>query len=241
MKILFFLIIVSFAGNCFLLYQAVKYRNIVIIRNKGYQDLNPYPFYKNSNHLLKLIKQAPDSLNKPIVFIGSSIVQRWDFTKYFSSQPYINRGIGDDTTEGIRKRFDSDVIGFSPRVAVIFTCANDIKYKISSNRSKSNLQYMLTRCEANNITPLVFVSLPVLYSVNPSLTYSRPHNEMIEMEKALISLCEKQGVEYVYMREHIAKVTEPEQMYKKDGIHLNEKGYAFLTRILDTKLKAVAK
>ena len=237
MKIIFIIAALSIVVNCFLLYMVAKYRNIVVIRNRGYQDLRPFPTYKNDNYSFELLRNDPSRFNNLTVFIGSSIVQRWNFKKYFQAQPFINRGIGNDTSEGMRKRFEKDVVDLKPKKTVIFTCANDVKCQISSVRSKENLAYMLSRCLEENITPIVFILMPVLYSVNPSLRYSRPESEIKTMENALISLCHQMNVTYIYVREHLEKEKMLKSLYGKDGIHLNENGYALLSHIVIEKIR----
>lgn len=231
-KILLIFFIFSVAANCFLLYQAIKYRDIVVARNSGYQDLTPFPVYRNDNHTLNLLSVDSSLYYDLTVFIGSSIIQRWDFEAFFHEHIFINRGIGDDTTDGIKNRFDNDVISLKPNLAVIFICSNDVKYQIPSARSKENLEHILTLCREKGIIPVVFTALPVVYSFNPSLLYSRPENEMRSLEKALISLCNQMNVTCINLREQFESKDSLESYYLKDGIHLNENGYKLLSEIV---------
>ncbi len=72
-------------------------------------------------------KLAPPSANEDrVVFMGDSITDIWKLDKYFPGKPYINRGIGGQTTPQMLIRFRPDVIDLQPKVVVILAGTNDI-------------------------------------------------------------------------------------------------------------------
>ena len=58
--------------------------------------------------------------------MGDSITDIWKLDKYFPGKPYVNRGIGGQTTPQMLIRFRPDVIALQPKVVVILAGTNDI-------------------------------------------------------------------------------------------------------------------
>ncbi len=50
---------------------------------------------------------------------GDSITDIWHLEEYFPGKPYINRGIGGQTTPQMLVRFRQDVINLHPKVVII--------------------------------------------------------------------------------------------------------------------------
>ncbi len=61
-----------------------------------------------------------------VVFFGDSITDIWQLDQYFPDKPYVNRGIGGQTTPQMLVRFRQDVIDLHPKVVVILAGTNDI-------------------------------------------------------------------------------------------------------------------
>ena len=73
-----------------------------------------------------------------VIFIGNSITEGWAKTRpeFFSSNNYIGRGIGGQTSPQMLLRFRQDVVSLEPEVVVINAGTNDIaentgKYKVN--------------------------------------------------------------------------------------------------------------
>ena len=80
--------------------------------------------FKNENEILRL----PLSGEKRIVFMGNSITEGWSSISpdFFLGKPYVNRGIGGQTTPQMLLRFRADVINLKPAIVVILAGTNDI-------------------------------------------------------------------------------------------------------------------
>src|SRR5499427_10463432 len=68
----------------------------------------------------------PTSGENRVVFFGDSITDIWKLPDSFPGKPYVNRGIGGQTTPQMLVRFRQDVIDLQPRVVVILAGTNDI-------------------------------------------------------------------------------------------------------------------
>jgi len=68
----------------------------------------------------------PAASENRVVFFGDSITDFWHLDEYFPGKPYINRGIGGQTTPQMLIRFRQDVIDLHPKVVIILAGTNDI-------------------------------------------------------------------------------------------------------------------
>ena len=78
--------------------------------------------YRAANAALK----PPAPGENRVVFFGDSITDIWKLEEYFPGKPYVNRGIGGQTTPQMLVRFRQDVIDLHPKVVVILAGTNDI-------------------------------------------------------------------------------------------------------------------
>ena len=78
--------------------------------------------YRTANAALK----EPAQGESRVVFFGDSITDIWHLDEYFPGKPYVNRGIGGQTTPQMLVRFRQDVINLQPKVVVILAGTNDI-------------------------------------------------------------------------------------------------------------------
>src|SRR2546425_10631736 len=89
------------------------------------QDWNQLGRYHQANEQLK--KQPADP--KRVVFMGDSITDLWRLEEYFPGKPYVNRGIGGQTTPQMLVRMDSHLIDPKPAVMGMFGGTNHIAPK----------------------------------------------------------------------------------------------------------------
>ena len=69
---------------------------------------------------------APKPGENRVVFFGDSITDIWKLEDYYPGKPYVNRGIGGQTTPQMLVRYRQDVINLEPKVVVILAGTNDI-------------------------------------------------------------------------------------------------------------------
>jgi len=86
------------------------------------QDWNQLGRFHDSDE--ELIKQSPDP--KRVVFLGDSITEGWHLEQSFPGKPYVNRGIGGQTTPQMLVRTYPDVIDLKPAAVIILAGTNDI-------------------------------------------------------------------------------------------------------------------
>jgi lysophospholipase L1-like esterase len=86
------------------------------------QDWSQLGRYHKANVQLKAAPRDPGR----VVFMGDSITDGWKLDQYFPGKPFVNRGIGGQTTAQMLVRFYPDVIALQPAAVVILAGTNDI-------------------------------------------------------------------------------------------------------------------
>ena len=108
--------------------------------------------------------KAPAPGEPRVVVFGDSVTDVWRLDRFFPGKPYINRGIGGQTTSQMLVRFRQDVINLQPEVVVILAGTNDIAGSTGpmSNEDIETHFASLAEVARAHGTQLVFASvLPV--------------------------------------------------------------------------------
>src|SRR4051812_48638640 len=110
-----------------------------------------------------------------VVFMGNSITEGWKkyWVDEFRGKPYVNRGIGGQTTPQMLVRFHQDVIALRPAAVVILAGTNDIAGNTGPSTLEmieDNLAGMAEMARANGIRVVLCSVLPVYdYPWKPGL------------------------------------------------------------------------
>ena len=130
------------------------------------QTLNDWPqlgYYAEANAQLA----TPKPGEQRVIFIGDSITALWSTVSpegFFPGKPYINRGIGGQTTPQILLRFRQDVIALRPKVVVIAAGTNDLAGNTGPMALKAitdNYESMAELATAQQIRVIFASLLPV--------------------------------------------------------------------------------
>ena len=116
--------------------------------------------YRDANATLK----PPTAGESRAVFFGDSITDIWNIAESFPGKPYINRGIGGQTTSQMLVRFRQDVINLEPKAVVILAGTNDIAGNtgpISNEDIEANYSNLAELARAHNIRVIFSSILPV--------------------------------------------------------------------------------
>ena len=110
---------------------------------------------------------APAALEERVVFFGDSITDNCSqpgYGGFFPGRPYVNRGIGGQTTSQMIVRFRADVIALQPRAVVILAGTNDVAGNsgpATNEPIKQNLASMAELAKAHGIAVVLAALLPV--------------------------------------------------------------------------------
>src|SRR6201993_1516143 len=110
-------------------------------------------------------KLVPPAANENrVVFFGDSITDIWKLADYFPGKPYVNRGIGGQTTPQMLVRFREDVIDLQPKAVVILAGTNDIAGNtgpMTLEQIEANFESMSELAHANKIRVVLASVMPV--------------------------------------------------------------------------------
>jgi len=179
---------------------------------------------------------APGKNEQRVVFMGDSITDAWDDPKYggfFPGKPYIDRGIGGQTTPQMLIRFRPDVIALKPKVVVILAGTNDIAGNtgpMTVEAIENNLTSMFELAHANKIRVVLASLLPISdYEKNregkPIIrTVQRPPEQIKALNEWLRKYAAATGS--VYLDYYSAMVDEKDFLkdeLSEDGLHPNQR------------------
>jgi lysophospholipase L1-like esterase len=206
--------------------------------------------------MLKRYQEANAKLAPPakgetrVVFMGDSITDLWDndgFGGFFPGKPYVNRGIGGQTTPQMLIRFRQDVIALHPRVVVILAGTNDIAGNTGPSTLEmveDNLTSMVDLARANDIRVVLASLLPVCDCKTSKegkplvMTKNRPPEKILALNEWIKQFAAKNDVVYL---DYYSAMVDDKGFLKADltydGLHADARGYAVMGPLAE---KAIA-
>ncbi|HWP42941.1 MAG TPA: SGNH/GDSL hydrolase family protein [Blastocatellia bacterium] len=205
--------------------------------------------YREANAKLS----PPKNGETRVVFMGDSITDLWDdpgFGGFFPGKPYVNRGIGGQTTPQMLIRFRPDVIALKPRVVVILAGTNDIAGNTGPTTLEAigdNLASMAELARANNIRVVLASLLPVSdYEMRDGKqiiqTGRRPPEKIKALNEWIREYAARNG--HTYLDYYSAMVDEKgflREELSDDGLHANARGYAVMAPLAERAIAEALK
>jgi len=198
-------------------------------------DFGELARYRAANAALS----APAAGENRVVFFGDSITDIWHLDESFPGKPYVNRGIGGQTTSQMLVRFRQDVINLLPKVVVILAGTNDIAGNsgpISNEDIEANYADFVELAKANNVR-VVFSSILPVHDYTPQsqdFFAQRPMDRILALNKWLKDYCDKNGLIYL---DYFSAVVDDKGMLKRDladdGLHPNTAGFAVMAPLAE--------
>jgi lysophospholipase L1-like esterase len=194
---------------------------------------------------------AAPQLGEPrVVFFGDSITDNWSKPEhggFFPGKPYVNRGIGGQTTAQMLLRFRADVIELHPKAVVILAGTNDIAGNagpVTVDQIQDNLATMAELARAHGIQVVLASLLPV--SDDKKDASGQPLIRTRQRPTATIRALNRWLADYAATNAHVYLdyfsatadangLLRPE--LNDDGLHPNARGYAVMAPLAE---KAIA-
>jgi lysophospholipase L1-like esterase len=186
-----------------------------------------------------------------VVFMGDSITDMWiqpQFGGFFPGKPYVDRGIGGQTTPQMLIRFRPDVLALQPQVVVILAGTNDIAGNtgpMTLEDIEGNLASMSQLAHANGIRVVLSSVLPVYDGGHTQdgkllvMTDRRPPEKIV----ALNSWIKNYAVQHhdIYL-DYFSAMVDAHGFLRKDlsddGLHPNKAGYAVMAPLAEKAIAA---
>lgn len=189
-------------------------------------------------------KQLPPTTDNDmrIVFLGNSITQGWVRLRpdFFTSNNFVGRGIGGQTSPQLLSRFRRDVVDLAPHAVIINIGTNDIAENTGvydQDFTLGNIKSMAEIAQANNIIVILSSVLPAGgFKWNAAIT------DAVEKIDALNAEIKKYAEEknYLYI-DYNTPLRDSNGALKShfgdDGVHPNAECYELMESIV---LKAIS-
>lgn len=198
--------------------------------------------------LLTLFQSVPEpdttiGASPRIVFMGDSITQAWPMNDpdFFSGKPWINKGIGGQTTTQMLQRFNPDVLALQPKIVVIMGGTNDIAGNsgpMTLQMTMDNIAAMVKLAKSRKIQPVLCSVLPA--DVIPWKKSASPADKIIALNQMIKAYAGKNKIPYIDYYPVMAEGKALKKAYTGDGVHPNKKGYRAMAPVLEhtfSKLK----
>lgn len=219
--------------------QLVLIASIVYNSEAQAQDWAALGHFAKANEQLGL----PAAEENRVVFMGNSITIGWleHYPEFFENKPYINRGIGGQTTPQMLLRFRRDVVALKPKAVVLLAGTNDIAGNTGPSTIgmiMDNIKGMIEIARANNIKVVLASVLPAAdYPWKPGCD---PHLKIPELNSLLLEYSKENNL--VYLDYYSAMKNDKNEMKEElayDGVHPNQKGYQIMAPLTEAAIKKV--
>ena len=182
-----------------------------------------------------------------MVLFGDSRIAQWDPLPALGSVQLVNRGIGGETTEQMRFRFEADVLDLEPDWVLLQAGINDLVAASlegphgaeTARRAADNLASFVTASRARGIRVALLSVIPSARRDLPRvLLWPASLNEDVEeLNALLVPLSQREGVVWVDTAATLKDAAGDWHPHvNADTLHLTREGYARLNRALELAL-----
>jgi lysophospholipase L1-like esterase len=171
----------------------------------------------------------------PITFVGSSTIRFWKVNEAFPGLPVLNRGFGGSETADTVYYFDRVVTCYQPSIVVFYSGDNDLNAGKSPDQVVADTRDFLTLLRQRSPkSKLVFIA------IKPSIARWKLIDKIRETNQRTRTLVASYpgGVFVNIESEILGDDGKPRaELFRIDGLHLNEKGYEILNDAVSPYLR----
>jgi lysophospholipase L1-like esterase len=168
-----------------------------------------------------------------VIIFGASVAEYWGTRgpAFFEGKPYIDRGIGGQTSAQMLVRFRQDVIDLHPAAVVFLEGTNDVSQNMTPEMSENNWQSIMELAKANGV-PMI------LTSITPSSHFPwrpdlHPAGAIRGLNAWLKSYAASHSLVYVDFFPVLANAESGMKAdLTVDGVHPNTQGYAAMAPLV---------
>ena len=167
-------------------------------------------------------RKSPPPPNQ-IVFVGASMIVRWDLKKAFPDLNTINRGFGGSEMIDALHYVDRIVIPYKPRIVVVYEGDNDTALGTTPEQVAKNFELLADKIHA---------ALPNTKVIDISVKPSFARWAIVDKQRATNALLQADCAKHDYLTFlDVSRLTlgadgKPRrELYDPDGLHFSEEGY----------------
>jgi lysophospholipase L1-like esterase len=201
------------------------------------QDWNQLGRYHAANEALKKEAVPPGR----VVFFGDSITDGWKLDQYFPGKPYVNRGIGGQTTAQMLVRMFPDVIDLKPAALILLAGTNDIARNNGPQTLEqitANIRAITELAQVHGIKVVLCAVLPVSdYTARKQMAH-RPPADILKLNSWMKDYAAKTNAVYCdYFTATVDDKGSLKDGFSGDGLHPNAQGYELMVPIAEASIR----
>lgn len=179
----------------------------------------------------------PDRIT-PIVFTGSSSIRKWkSLSEDMAPLPVLNRGFGGSTIPQVSYYTERILVPHRPKIIVLYAGENDIAWPEGKHTTPYRSFKTFVRLIRFHLpeTHILFVSMKPSRSRWKYWPRFQAGNELIRV------YCENEPqLEYIDVGPSMLKedCSLKQDIFIRDGLHMNDKGYALWTEVIRPRVEA---
>jgi len=179
-----------------------------------------------------------------VVFIGDQITEFWGRgARFFPGRPYVNRGIGGQTSPQMLVRFRQDVIALKPNVVVIQAGTNDIAGVTGPGTRGTLSDHIMSMAElakAHGIR-VVLASITPVCDCTRVQTDLRPQAKIADWNGWLKGYAAASGSVYLDYYTALVDGRNFRKEFTTDGLLPNDAGYAVMAPLAEQAIETALK
>jgi len=179
-------------------------------------------------------KQTPQPTGANL-FVGSSSIRMWKLGQSFPKFKTINRGFGGSEIADLIHFTDRIILKYQPAVILLYAGDNDISRGKSAKIVTADFQKF-----ASDVRKKLPAARIAFISIKPSIKRWNLAGEIRIANKAIAAICASdEKMDYVdIFKPMLGKNGKPmPELFLKDGLHLNERGYRIWAEAVQPFLK----
>lgn len=189
----------------------------------------------------KLAASAPGE--NRVVFFGDSITDAWHLDESFPGKPYVNRGIGGQTTPQMLVRIRQDVVNLHPKAVVILAGTNDIAGNTGPMKLEdveADFASLAEIARANGIKVIYSSVLPIHNYTDRSKDFfaQRSPEKILALNKWLKDYCATGACLYL---DYFTSMVDDKGLLQKDladdGLHPNAAGHKIMAPLAEAAIE----
>jgi len=205
------------------------------------QDWNQLGRYHEDN--LRL--EAAPAVAGRVVFLGDSITDRWDLAKYFPGKPYVNRGIGGQTTMQMVVRMHPDVVHLNPAAFILLAGTNDIAGNTGPETREmveDNIRALCEMAGSHQMKIILCLLTPISDYTKAKQTVRRPPPDIVNLNHWIESYARDV---HAQVADYYTALADDKGMLRDgcsdDGLHPNARGYELLAPVAEAAIEQALK
>lgn len=176
-----------------------------------------------------------------VVFLGDSITDRWDLAKSFPGKPYVNRGIGGQTTPQMLVRTFPDVIDLRPAAVIVLAGTNDIAGNTGPETLEmveENIQAIASLAASHGVKVILSTLTPISDYTAHKQSIRRPPSDILKLNEWIRGYAQQS---HLYLADYYPATVDEHGMFREgysdDGLHPDDKGYSLMAPVAEAAIE----